>query len=521
MGSKQIKIILIIFNIISVITLIALSNLEVIPLERPDFIFWSLIVFALSLYRPGWAFLLLIGTIVLENVNLAPESFALSIRPYQFLAFFLFFGLAIRLITKKFPGKLPRLKWPDFFVILLLVGSFLSVLNSPEKSLSLKLSLVLSSFVLIYFLCRYFLENLEDIKKILPFFIPSSVLVALYALWQNLRFIKDQESFTTMAARPNSTFFEADWLGMFLSLASIIILGTALWIKNKEDWKDKTKIIIEIILFLSLTSVFVALIITVSRSAWAGAAASFLTFFLLLFVDSFLLKKRRRWENFLPLSLKTVFSLGLSFILIWSFNLTNFKLTERLESSAGKQKITIACSSDEKAQEIGEEILSMKELESYSCYHINLEDIREQTEKGMIVKEIIRPDPNIEIRSQIYSESLKTIKKHPLLGIGWGSIGKILGEDSQGNSFNASNIFLEIWLGAGILGLLSFLALWIFIPIYWISSIFKEADWRNKVFALTIISIWISLSIFNLFNSAIMLGVFWLFFASALCKKTK
>ena len=53
-------------------------------------------------------------------------------------------------------------------------------------------------------------------------------------------------------------------------------------------------------------------------------------------------------------------------------------------------------------------------------------DIEKEKAAGNIIQEVYRPDPNVNIRSGIYKKSFEQIKGHPIFGIGWGSMGKIL-----------------------------------------------------------------------------------------------
>lgn len=204
---------------------------------------------------------------------------------------------------------------------------------------------------------------------------------------------------------------------------------------------------------------------------------------------------------------------------VYFFHLTSFQLFNRAQStSSGLQKITIACSprAELLAVQKASPISDISELEKFNCRHINLEDIQKEIVAGNNVQEIFRKDPNVNIRKEIYAKSWQAIKKNPVLGIGWGSIGKVLGTDERGASLNASNIFLEVWLGTGLLGFLAFLTLWGYILLRNISNIVTAKNLTEQVFALFVIAAWFGLTIANLFNAGIMLGFFWLFLAVAM-----
>ena len=103
------------------------------------------------------------------------------------------------------------------------------------------------------------------------------------------------------------------------------------------------------------------------------------------------------------------------------------------------------------------------------------------------------------------------IKENPVLGIGWGNIGSLLGKDERGATLNSSNIFLEVWLGAGIIGLVTFALIWVYIIINSI-KFFLHGNHRGKFLGLFLFLGAISLIIPNFFNAGIMLGILWLFF---------
>ncbi|HOX11146.1 MAG TPA: hypothetical protein PK333_04115, partial [Candidatus Moranbacteria bacterium] len=86
MQGKTTKIYLILANIILVIFAIWFSNIGLLPFANvSDFLVFAGLGLLLAIYRPGWTFVLFIGSLALENINLAPSVFGLSLRPYQFL----------------------------------------------------------------------------------------------------------------------------------------------------------------------------------------------------------------------------------------------------------------------------------------------------------------------------------------------------------------------------------------------------------------------------------------------------
>lgn len=78
---------------ISTIVCIVLQNSAVFPLDLGTFLFFSFVLFLLALYRLGWVFLLFVGSLPLEVVNLGPGLLGdMTVRPYQWTALILFFG---------------------------------------------------------------------------------------------------------------------------------------------------------------------------------------------------------------------------------------------------------------------------------------------------------------------------------------------------------------------------------------------------------------------------------------------
>ena len=522
----KIKYGLIAVNFLLVFFLIVLGNTGVLPMQMGDFIFFSLIYLIFALYRPGWSFLFFIGTVALENVNLAPESLGLFVRPYQMIGALTIFSLLLRYFTKRLNFELVKLKWFDYVVGIFALAGIISSVFAINKGMAFKQSIILISFVALYWLVRNYIQTLGDLKRVAPFFLSSSLIIVFYGIWQNVRFLHEGNSFEVMAGRPNATFTEADWLGIFLvvliAVVYTIIFNFQFSIFNEfsnlnfQNTRYKilnTKYIILATLYLLLTSVFVLLILTVSRSAWLGVG-----FITLIFLKASLTNfsfRFRDWngKEFLKQLSFVFISALLSLGIVYIFHLTNFQLFNRAQSTGtGLQKITIACAGE---TAMPESIGNVEELENYNCRHISLEDIEKEKEDGYIIKEIYRTDPNVNIRAMIYRKSWEEIKLHPVFGIGWGNISSILGNDERGTGLNSSNIFLEVWLGSGIIGLLAFLTLWVYILIKSVLYCVKD-EFESKIIGLFIVSGLFALLIPNLFNAGVFLGILWIYFGIVL-----
>jgi len=326
-----------------------------------------------------------------------------------------------------------------------------------------------------------------------------------------------------MFGRPNSTFAESDWLGIFLCFSLAINLTLALSLLRRGNNHDFPHLIgggikggVFTLIFINIT----LLILTLSRSAWIGAAATIIIFLLLnLFTKEKDILKFRPRKFFAQTAIIAVLIL-LSLFSIYFFKLSRFDIFDRARSAAtNEQKITIAC---EKNIALPETVSSTDELAKFGCRFINLEEIKLYKNQGMIVTEIYRKDPNVMTRSAIYQKSWEEIKKHPILGIGFGTITQKLGTDPRGAGLNESNIFLQVWAGCGILGLLAFISALGYLFIYAFRRISPICplnkiigcpvvkDDFEKILNIFLVFGIISLFIPNLFNAGLLMGLFWL-----------
>ncbi len=516
------KKILIISNAVFILTLIILSNLNILPFENfLSFGLFSFLLLCLAFYRLRTTFLFFIGTLVLENINLVPIELGINIRPYQLLGGIIFSVILLKLIFNKLEIKLPKFYWKDGLILTFILAGFFSSIFAENQILSLKQSIIIASFGILYFLVRIFIKDFNDLKKTIPFFLSSSFIVVLYGIWQNWQFMRGGNHFEVMAGRSNATFSEPDWLGMFLVFLTAILLITTF--KNNKSIKNFFKQKESLFNFSFLISNFVLLILTVARSAWLGAGIVIASFSLLTLLNSNsgwkILYKNLNYKKFFSQSL-IIFSAGIISIgLVYFLNLTNFELGNRIQStSSGKQEITISCilmfsmEQNDFLNSPVKEIKNVEELKKYNCRHINLEEIEREELKGNLVTRIYRNDPNVDARSEVYKKSWTEIKNNWFFGIGWGNIGDILGTDESGTPLNSSNIFLEVWLGSGILGIVSFITL--FVNILWQGLIYflKKENFKNKSWGLFLILGIVAILIPNMFNAGIMLGFLWLFF---------
>ena len=504
-------------NAISVFALIMLSNLQILPLRLSDFIFFSVLFFLMALYRSGWMFALLVGMLPLEIVNLAPPELGINLRPYQFLAVLLASAVLVRLAMK-------RIKWPlfqrDFFDVVLLVFLLsglvlIPFLPFPElSSVALKQFFILISFGLLYLLGRVFLKKESDVRIALSFFFSSMSVVLLYSLWQNLRFKYNLPDFEVMAGRPNGTFPEADFLGGALSMigAGMIPFGLSFFFGNQASCLKKS--VFAVFLFL----ISLILILSVARSGWLAAAIGMIIASTVFFWRNGMFEALRVWDakvlrRGVMAKLFIALPIALAILSIVIFQLTSFDLLDRGQSlGSGLQKITVSCETSSSAT-LPEKIGRTEELERYNCRHIDLDEIKTEIASGRLVTEVFRDDPNISIRKSIYREAWSIIREHPITGIGWGNASHFFGADGNGAGINASNIFLQVWLEAGVFAFLSFVIFWLSLPILLVRRIIWSADPGSALIPMSLLSSFVAVTVFNSFNSGLLLGSLWIFFA--------
>ncbi|NTU66671.1 MAG: O-antigen ligase family protein [Candidatus Moranbacteria bacterium] len=491
--------------------LIVLQNTGVLPLGASDFFFFALVALGLAMYRPSWAFLFFISVITIENVNLAPENIGIMVRPYQLLGALVILAVIARLASKKLGFKLAKITLWDYLVIAIAVSGFLSAAFSSSKGASFKLSIILASFAALYFLVRNYVQDRTDLGRIAPFFLSSVLIVSAYGIWQNIRNILGQSSFEVMPGRPNATFPEPDWLGMFLVFALAAVYALMYFYERRsaeESLDDPLSRIGKILLYVFLIPIFILLFIAVSRSAWLGAAAVTVVFLCVSFIR--VMRKEWNFWEFAKMKIGIVSMAVIALAFVFIFHLTSFQLFNRATStSSGLQKITVACETQSEFDSLKNPIENISQLENTGCEHIDLEDIESEKSRGFSVGEISRKDPTSNIRAEIYKKSWQEIKKSPVFGIGWGSIGQVLGKDENGATLNSSNIFLEIWLGSGIIGILSFVAVFGYILFGGLRCFFQEKGNADQAIGIFLTASWFAIVIPNLFNAGILMAYVW------------
>ncbi|QQS61431.1 MAG: O-antigen ligase family protein [Candidatus Moraniibacteriota bacterium] len=473
------------------------------------------IFFLFSLFFFKQALSIFVVSSVFEIINFLPESVSFSLRPYQFFALSLFFSSCIRFfiferknIQLKFQNLFPHLKckkintipfhfrFIDGGVLLLGIGSLLSSFFSPFFQESFRLSIIMLSFLFMYGIIRWNFRTKKDVFSLFPWIIFDFFLLACWGIFQNIAFLQHWTfPSESMPGRPNGFFSEPDWFGLGMALALILLVHTFLFFREKYQKK-----LFFIIIGIALLFVCVALIISVSRSAWLASSFGLIILFIFSFLEYGM--KSMQKIGFLLL----FFLVAILYVRI--IPLTHFELQNRFQSSiSGLQEITISC---QKEMIFSENLTySLEELSKMGCYHINLEEREKEESLGKFVTRVFRNDPNVSERKNVWMKSFQALREYGFFGVGWGSMEFLFGYDGRGEILNASNIFLNIAIGSGLLGVIGLF--FIFGDI--VRSIFQSIFSRKRstrIIGYGIFSTFCVVGIFNFFNSAEFLGMLWM-----------
>jgi O-antigen ligase len=312
-----------------------------------------------------------------------------------------------------------------------------------------------------------------------------------------------------MPGRPNGTFAEPDWLGFF-TVTLLVLASAALYRAIKDGEQGGTLRLPRIFSLASLLiPISMVLILTVSRSAWLAALVALSVWTVTVLV----IQGRTVLRPLLQTTELAVIAFGLALFIVVDIPLTRFDLLNRAESTAtGFQEITVAC---ETFVALPTQIGGVEELSTYGCWHINLEERATLEAAGRSIQLTHRPDPNIVIRSEIYRKTWTEIRTHLVFGIGWGNIGDVLGRDEHGAAYNASNVWLEVALGAGLLGLVGLAGalgsiLWRGVQLIPRLSTDDQVAAASVPIAFSILAAFL---VFNLFNAGLLIGFVWVFLA--------
>lgn len=468
------------------------------------FLVMCLVVCGFALYRPVMVFAIFVGLIPLEIINIAPDVIGISLRPYQLLVIAAIFGIVSILLFRKKIGTLFRWNIFDVVVVTLFFASVVSALINASSGGVIKQTVVFSSFCVIYFVTRFFVRTKKEVIALFPLFISSGVVVSLYAITQNILFSVNLFHLEVMPGRPNATFVEPDWLGVYLVFVFTVCLSYLYYnAYHKHLWR-----FFDIALYGATFLIMVAMTITVARSAWMGTGAVAFVYFVFLITQ-------KKYKLFARHFLWTSSLIFMSIVSVVIFQFTDFELDNRVESTkTGRQEITVACStpaSRDALMRIGY-VAHIDELVQYDCAHIDLEDIDREMSLGNYVFKIDRDDPNIAVRSDVYKKTIVAFAQQPIFGYGWGSSARIYGVDAAGTPLNASNIFFETAIATGVGGLIIICAFLLGVVCFAVVIMRTKSSMLDNSIALFGVLGIVGIVVPNLFNAGLFLGFVWVYF---------
>ena len=311
-------------------------------------------------------------------------------------------------------------------------------------------------------------------------------VLGVLAIAENLAF-EAAQSFSVMPGRPNGLLPEADWFGGVLAV--LLIAAASSLFYAVEGY---TKRVYQILPLLLGT---IALILTVSRSAWLAYATGLVCLLVFIYATT----GTRKWllgtVSLILITLAAYSTVSLS-------HLTRFPLLQRAASTVtGEQIVTLACP-PKSAPNATVNVADPSTLGG--CIHITLEEREARASAGYTLYQRPQSDPNIQTRSRIYSTVVAALVQAPianqLFGFGFGTSTALLGVDGRGEQLNASNVFLEMAYSMGALGLSALLCLlWLVAKravTWWLAS-----DTRAPVFLAVVAAT----GVFSMFNATYLL----------------
>lgn len=444
-------------------------------------------------------FFLLIFLIPFEIYKFELLNGVVSLRPYQVVTAVLLVLIGYYSVTGKI--KIAELLAPFRFSTTRLFSAYflisvISIANALDIKNSIQETLVLLSFLAIYWLVLFFVRSKRDVQDVWYTLLISTFLVGIYALVQVIAYKFGLESIEVMPGRPNSLFPEPDWLGFFMVFSLVIV--AAIRGLQPRFLDDSIFGIIPNILkifhsqsfyFLFQVLLYTVVILTIARASWL-AAIGVMGFYLLLV---FLNKENPFRLAFLEAG-KTIVVLMVSLGIIYALALTPFSLKNRLLSIVTGQEVHAVITDSETGKEIS---IDKKKVEDYR-------------KKGIEVKTKKVRDVNISRRTESFTDNFDIVLKHPFLGIGFGGI-----QSAFGQGINANNIFMEVWIATGTLGLIIFATVLYCIAREWCVLYFKKRSKHNSAYLRFVILGLVAIIIPNIFNSGIFLGFFWVYLGLA------
>lgn len=444
-------------------------------------------------------FFLLIFLIPFELYKVELLRGIISLRPYQIVTAVLLVLIGYYSVKGKI--KIDELRAPfrssitKLFAVFFLV-SIISIANALDVKNSIQETLVLLSFLAIYWLVLFFVRSKNDMYGMAHTLLVSSFLVSIFALVQVIAYKFGLELIEVMPGRPNSFFPEPDWLGFFMVFALALFISVH---GTRQPFLDET-------MFHAMPSMvrtfhspyvhvlfqvllYIVIILTIARASWLAAIGVTGLYLLLMFLN-----KENHFRSAFLEGGKMIGMVLISLGIIYALSLTPFSLKNRFLSIVTGQEVHAVVTDPETGKEIS---IDKKRIEDYK-------------KKGVEVKTRRVEDVNILRRTESFTDNFDIVLKHPFLGIGFGGI-----ENAFGEGVNANNIFMEIWIATGTLGLIVFMTVFYCIVREWCVLYFKNRSESRNVYLLFVILGLVAIVIPNIFNSGIFLGFFWVYLGLA------
>lgn len=168
----------------------------------------------------------------------------------------------------------------NIWVVCFVIIYALSAINSFSVATSLKIALLIISFILFYFVIINSIENEKQLENMVKILVAVGLIVAIYGIYQYLfdggfdsSLYVDKEKFEDIGARVSGTFDNPNVMGEYLLL--IIPLAMTYFFKSNKLIK---KVLACFITFIIIISLF----LTYSRGCYLGLIACFGIFFILV-----------------------------------------------------------------------------------------------------------------------------------------------------------------------------------------------------------------------------------------------
>ena len=237
---------------------------------------------------PIYVILFILGLVVLDMIFSYPEAGVIIMifvspfivflpHPSLFLAGMMLV-VSLSYLIKLIRGKRTfKLELADLFVLLFAVLVLFGGIVSVAPSASLKPALIFVCLMLGYFLVVNLMRTKLWLSRTIAALTGSAFLVSVYGIFQyftgaaNENWI-DPALFEDISGRAISTFENPNMLAEYLILILPFVLAMFLYTKNTG---------MKAVYLLSFASCILCVVYTWSRSAWLGAIAGLVLFFLL------------------------------------------------------------------------------------------------------------------------------------------------------------------------------------------------------------------------------------------------